>query len=518
MSSPVHIDRRRFLQLTGAGVVFVAACSSTDTTATATRPTVGPTNPAVAAAEASRARPGASVTRFDLRAAPATLDLGGRRVDTWAYDGGLPGPELRVTEGDVLEVALRNDLPEATTIHWHGVALRNDMDGVPDLTGVSVDPGESFTYRFTVPDAGTYWFHPHMGLQLDRGLYAPLVVEERSGSGRYDVDQVVVFDDWLDGVTGTPEDIYARLAGMSSMGGSGDMDGMSGMGGSGMGGSGGQGGMGMYQSDLLGGDAGDVGYPLHLLNGRTPSDPPTIRVPSGGTARLRLINAGSDTAYRVALGGHWMTVTHADGFPVEPVEVDAVLLGMGERYDVLVRPDSGAWPLVALAEGKDRTAMAVIRTGGTGSTAPPPADVRPAELDGRLLGYADLRATESMRLERARPDIDEVVEITGSMMPYDWSFDGVAFPQHPYFEIEQGQRVRIAFENTSPMWHPIHLHGHTFRLGQAPTGPRKDTVNVLPGERVVVEFDADNPGQWMAHCHNTYHLERGMAMVVSYVT
>ena len=299
MSSPVHIDRRRFLQLTGAGVVFVAACSSTDTTATATRPTVGPTNPAVAAAEASRARPGASVTRFDLRAAPATLDLGGRRVDTWAYDGGLPGPELRVTEGDVLEVALRNDLPEATTIHWHGVALRNDMDGVPDLTGVSVDPGESFTYRFTVPDAGTYWFHPHMGLQLDRGLYAPLVVEERSGSGRYDVDQVVVFDDWLDGVTGTPEDIYARLAGMSSMGGSGDMDGMSGMGGSGMGGSGGQGGMGMYQSDLLGGDAGDVGYPLHLLNGRTPSDPPTIRVPSGGTARLRLINAGSDTSARV---------------------------------------------------------------------------------------------------------------------------------------------------------------------------------------------------------------------------
>jgi len=439
-------------------------------------------------------------------------------VDTWAYDGGLPGPELRVTEGDVLEVALRNDLPEATTIHWHGVALRNDMDGVPDLTGVSVDPGESFTYRFTVPDAGTYWFHPHMGLQLDRGLYAPLVVEERSGSGRYDVDQVVVFDDWLDGVTGTPEDIYARLAGMSSMGGSGDMDGMSGMGGSGMGGSGGQGGMGMYQSDLLGGDAGDVGYPLHLLNGRTPSDPPTIRVPSGGTARLRLINAGSDTAYRVALGGHWMTVTHADGFPVEPVEVDAVLLGMGERYDVLVRPDSGAWPLVALAEGKDRTAMAVIRTGGTGSTAPPPADVRPAELDGRLLGYADLRATESMRLERARPDIDEVVEITGSMMPYDWSFDGVAFPQHPYFEIEQGQRVRIAFDNTSPMWHPIHVHGHTFRLGEASSGPRKDTVNVLPGERVVVEFDADNPGQWMAHCHNTYHLERGMAMVVSYVT
>lgn len=162
--------------------------------------------------------------------------------------------------------------------------------------------------------------------------------------------------------------------------------------------------------------------------------------------------------------------------------------------------------------------MAVVRTTGTASTAQPPANVRPAELDGRLLQYRELRAAEPVRLESARPDIDEVVELTGSMMPYDWSFDGVAFPQHPYFEIEQGQRVRIAFDNTSSMWHPIHLHGHTFRLGEAPSGPRKDTVNVLPGERVVVEFDADNPGQWMAHCHNTYHLERGMAMVVSYVT
>ncbi len=509
MSAPLRIDRRRFLQLTGAGLVFVAGCASSDTTAAPTRPTVGPTDPVVAAVERARARPGASVTRFDLRASPATIDLGGRQVDTWAYNGGVPGPELRVTEGDVLEVAVRNDLPEATTIHWHGVALRNDMDGVPDLTGASIDPGASFTYHFTVPDAGTYWFHPHMGLQLDRALYAPLVVEERAGPGDYDVDQVVVLDDWLDGVTGTPEDIYAGLAGMTSMG-SGGMSGMGGMSS--------QRGTGMYQSDLLGGDAGDVGYPLHLLNGRPVSDPPTVRVPAGGRARLRLINAGSDTAYRVALGGHRMTVTHADGFPVKPVEVEAVLLGMGERYDVLVQPRSGAWPLVALAEGKDRTAMAVVRTAGAGSTAPPSSNVRPSELDGRLLRYRDLRATESVRLGRREPDLEQVVRITGSMMPYDWSFDGVAFPQHPHLEVEHGQRVRLTFDNTSPMWHPIHVHGHTFRLGEAPSGPRKDTVNVLPGERVVVELDADNPGQWMAHCHNTYHLERGMALVMSYVT
>ena len=122
-----------------------------------------------------------------------------------------------------------------------------------------------------------------------------------------------------------------------------------------------------------------------------------------------------------------------------------------------------------------------------------------------------------MRLDSRVPDVDETIELTGSMMPYSWAFDGAPFPDRAPIAVRQGQRGRLAFENTTTMWHPIHLHGHTFRLGTDPVGPRKDTVNVLPGETVVVELDADNPGQWMAHCHNTYHLERGMAMVTSYV-
>lgn len=437
--------------------------------------------------------------------------LGRQKVQTWAYGDSAPGPELRVTEGDILEVAIRNDLPEDTTIHWHGLALRNDMDGVHDLTQPAIASGKSFTYRFTVPDPGTYWFHPHMGLQLDRALYAPLIVEERTNKGDYDVDQVIVLDDWLDGIGGTPDD---TLDSLTRMGMDHDMDGMDmdmDMGGMGMG----EG--GMFTSDLLGGDAGDVDYPLHLLNGRPSSDRPTINVPAGGRARLRFINAGSDTAYRVGVGGNRMTVTHTDGFPIEPVEVDALLIGMGERYDVIIEPASGAWPLVALAEGKDLTAAAIIRTSDAAASSAPPAEARPAELDGRLLTYRDLRAAESARLDTKAPDVDKTIKLTGSMMPYSWAFDGASFPDRPPIEIRQGQRVRLAFENTTNMWHPIHLHGHTFRVGTKPEGPRKDTVNVLPGKTVVVEFDADNPGQWMAHCHNTYHLERGMAMVMSYV-
>lgn len=487
----------------------MAGCSNdmTSSSSNTTRATVGPTDPAVGAAESARATAGAAVTRYDLRAAPATLMLGRQELQTWAYDGVAPGPELRVTEGDILEVAIRNDLPEDTTIHWHGLALRNDMDGVHDLTQPPILTGESFTYRFTVPDPGTYWFHPHMGLQLDRALYAPLIVEERTHPGDYDVDQVIVLDDWLDGIGGTPEDAFASLTGMG-----GGMDGMD-MGEMGMG----DGGMAMFTSALLGGDAGDVDYPLHLLNGRPSSDRPTIEVPTGGRARLRFINAGSDTAYRVAVGGNRMTVTHTDGFPIEPVQVDALLVGMGERYDVIVEPTSGAWPLVALAEGKDLTAAAIIRTSDAAASAPPPAEARPAELDGQLLTYENLRAAEAVRLDVRAPDVEEVIKMTGSMMPYSWAFDGAAFPDREPIEVRQGQRVRLAFENTTTMWHPIHLHGHTFRVGTDLTGPRKDTVNVLPGETVVVEFDADNPGQWMAHCHNTYHLEQGMAMVMSYV-
>lgn len=310
-----------------------------------------------------------------------------------------------------------------------------------------------------------------------------------------------MFDDWLDGTGTTPEDTLQSLTGMGD----------GGMGGGGMGQGGDMGGsagtadmgMSMFRSELLGGDAGDVDYPLHLLNGRPPSDRAAIEVPAGGRARLRLLNAGSDTAYRVALGGHRLTVTHADGFPIEPVEVDTLLIGMGERYDVIVQPNSGAWPLVALAEGKNLTATAVVRTTDAAASTPPPPDVRPAELDGRLLRYRDLRASEAVRLAARRPDVDETITLTGSMMPYSWAFDAKPFPERPPVDIRQGPRVRLALENTTSMWHPIHLHGHTFRVGDRADGPRKDTVNVLPGETLLIDFDADNPGQWMAHCHNS---------------
>lgn len=498
------LTRRRLLVLGGGAVVLAACGGSADPVPVASD------DPAVARRELERRRPGSSTVRAQLTAAPMSLDLAGRTVSTWAF-GMVPGAPIRARAGDVLEVAVQNDLPEDLSIHWHGVALRNDMDGVHDLTQPPIGPGSAFTYRFTAPDPGTYWFHPHTGLQLDRGLYAPLIIEDPAEPLVVDRDETLVFDDWLDGLGRTPEEALVeareRMGNMGSMD-MGDTESMDAGNGTTE---------GMTASALLGGDAGDVTYPLHLVNGKPPADRPTIAPSPGDRVRLRLINAGSDTAYRFAVGGHRLTVTHSDGFPVEPVEVDTLLLGMGERYDVVVTARSGAWPVVAAAEGKGATAVAVLRTTDTSVSAAPPLDAAPTELHGKLLTYRDLRAASTVALADRQPDRERNIELTGDMMAYNWGIDGRPFAEHKQIDVHSGERVRLVLQNTTTMWHPMHLHGHTFRVGGRLDGPRKDTVNILPGENLSIDFDADNPGQWMLHCHNTYHLESGMATVLSYV-
>ncbi|MFJ1895263.1 multicopper oxidase family protein [Streptomyces sp. NPDC088115] len=467
---------------------------------------VTPEGPEVAAAE--KRRGSGPVREVSLTATPSRLDLGGgHTVSTWAYGDRLPGKEVRVTAGDTLALTLANHLPQATSAHWHGLALRNDMDGVPGLTQRAIGPGQDFTYRFAVPDPGTYWFHPHSGVQLDRGLYAPLIVEDPKEPLAYDKEWVVVLDDWLDGVDGsTPDAVLQELTKghgghtMQDMPSAGAGTGPSRM-------------LMGATSKLLGGDAGDVGYPYYLVNGRTPQDPAAFRARPGDRIRLRIINAGADTAFRVALGGHRMTVTHTDGFPVRHTTADALLLGMGERYDVLVTAGDGVFPLTALAEGKQASAMALLRTGGG---AAPGAAVRPKELDGRLVTADRLAPDASVALPGRTPDRTVRIRLTGSMAAYDWAFDGKPYSADQRHPVKAGERVRLEFRNATSMWHPVHLHGHTFALAGNASGARKDTAVVLPRQTLTVDFDADNPGLWMLHCHNLYHAEAGMMTVVGY--
>ncbi|MGW4105080.1 multicopper oxidase family protein [Streptomyces sp. NPDC004976] len=535
---------RRSVLLAGLGVAgagALAACTNASGSGGSTA-LINPNASAVAATEKKRKSTGRQ-QKVTLTAAPAMIDLGGGVMPkTWAFDGRTPGKEVRLSVGDTLVAELSNQLPNRTTtsIHWHGIALRNDMDGVPPTTQTAVRAGSTFAYRFVADAPGTYFFHPHVGVQLDRGLYAPLIVEDPKETLAYDDEWVVLLDDWVDGVTGTPDEVFAELRqGMGGMEGhdmgessspsSGDMEGhdMGDMGGMDMGGdsaspsASSSGGMSMKfmlmgaESDLLGGDAGDVKYPYHLINGRVATDPDVYTGKPGKKVRLRIINAGGDTAYRVALGGHKLTITHTDGFPVQHQEVDALLVGMGERYDVLVTLGDGVFPLVAVAEGKDANGFALVRTGS--GSAPKPT-VRPKELNGMIMTASQLRAADDVRFKTAKTDVTHQLKLTGGMDKYNWAINGKPFdmdnPEANPIMIEEGQRVRLDFVNDTDMWHPMHLHGHTYQLGTS--GPRKDTAIVLPKKKLSVFFDADNPGQWMLHCHNAYHGEAGMMANVAY--
>jgi FtsP/CotA-like multicopper oxidase with cupredoxin domain len=488
------LSRRHFLTAAALalGAAPLAAC---------TRASPSKTGSLTAAIQSTeRARPHTGQTRtVTLTPQPRTVEIASTAVQTWSYGDTVPGPVIRANVGDDVAVTLANRLPEPTSVHWHGIALRNDMDGVTPASG-NIPAGGDFTYRFSVPDPGTYWFHPHVGVQTDYGLYGALIVDDPTATAAYDLEWIVMLDDWTDGVGPRPPQILSslRTSGMSGMSG-GSMSGM---------------GSSVGSSALLGGDAGDVTYPMYLINGRSDPAPDVLSAKPGQRVRLRIINAGADTAFRVALAEHRMTVTHTDGYPVTPRTVDALLLGMGERYDAIVTLGDGVFPLVALAEGKSASTRALVRT-ATGTV--PPATIMPAEL-GQQVGTAALfSATDAVRLPARRPNTVLSARLGGDMASYVWTINGKPYTDTVPLTIHQGQRVRLSFDNQSMMWHPMHLHGHTFQLvTPSGSGPRKDTAVVLPMQSVAVDFQADNPGTWMLHCHNAYHAEAGMMTRVQY--
>jgi multicopper oxidase len=497
------LSRRTFIAATFAAAATLAACANPRTATQAVDP--------IAAAEAARPHTGRTVTAA-LKPGPADIDLGGTVARTLAYNDSVPGPLIRANVGDELAITLTNGLDHPSSVHWHGLALRNDMDGAAPATP-NIGPTSSFTYRFSSPHPGTYWAHPHTGLDADYGLYLPVVIDDPNEPGDYDAEWIVVLDDWTDGIGTSPAQLYGGLRPASGPAPDSGMGGMPGM--AGMGSVPGIGGVGT--SDLLGGDAGDISYPYYLANGRIPAAPTTFTARPGQRIRVRIINAGADTAFRVALAGHRMTVTHTDGFPVVPTEVDALLVGMGERYDVLVTAGDGVFPLVASAEGKNAVARALLSTAS--GTAPDPG-FRPPELQRRVGTVELFTAAPDVLLDTTKVDAQLAAQLSGAMDKYDWTINGQPFEHTVPLTIRQGQHATLTFTNTTMMWHPMHLHGHTFQVIKADgsPGPRKDTVIVQPIQKLAVSLVADNPGVWMMHCHNTYHQEAGMMTSLNYAT
>ncbi|CCG03213.1 multicopper oxidase family protein [Blastococcus saxobsidens] len=418
-----------------------------------------------------------------LRPGPMTLDLAGTGARTWGY-GTVPGPEIRLRAGELLRVRVQNGLPDDTTVHWHGLAPPNAMDGVPGVTQRPIAPGGEFLYEFRTPVPGSFMYHAHVGMQLDRGLYGPLVVEPRDEPLAYDREHTLMLDDWADGVDehrghaggepGTPAVPDARE--VVSFGGR--------------------------------------RYPFLLVNGRPPEDPAVVEGRPGDRLRLRVMNVAADTGFRFAIAGHPLTITHTDGMPVEPVTVDALRLGMGERYDVLVdlRQRGGTWQIGVQPEGRPGQGRAVLRYTGSPASATPPAESRPAELDGRLAGYDELLATEPLPVPTGSPDRVFDLTLEGT------EINGQSYPDADPLPVADGEWVRLNLRNTGAKWHPMHLHGHHFQV-RTPSGrgPVKDTVAVPSrGGEVSIDFLATNPGRWLFHCHNHHHMEDGMVRLVDY--
>lgn len=434
-----------------------------------------------------------------LTARPADWGIGHADLTpAWTYNGTVPGPELRVTAGDTLRVVLKNELPEPTTIHWHGVPVPFAMDGVPDLTQPAVAPGKSFIYEFPVTTPGTYWYHSHVGYQLDRGLYGPLIVVPQRETLTYDQEYTLVFDDWLQDPD-HPRDNPAA-SGMGSMGGMGGM-------------------MGRSRPRVAHGGAVRVEplYDALVVNGLSAA--PDLRVRRGDRVRLRLINAGSALPIVVWLAGHELEVTHADGQPVTPLKTSALLLGMGERYDVIVTATHpGVWPLTAVATSGQRTTI-WFRYDGVTTAAPESVAVPPY---GDALRYVDLSPTTPLPAGDPARTIN--LDLSGGMMdPSRWTINGRQYPDTVPIDVRHGERVRLRFYNMSMMPHPIHLHGHFFQVVacderrlDAPI--LKDTITLGHMETAELDVIADNPGaHWLLHCHNIYHMMGGMQTELRYV-
>ncbi len=498
---------------------------------------------------------------------------GGRSGHAFAVNGTVPGPLVRLKEGQDVRLHVTNNLAEDSSIHWHGLLLPFQFDGVPGVSFPGIKPGERFTYEFPIRQNGTYWWHSHSGLQEQAGHYGPLIIESADPDPRYDRDYVVLLSEF------TPthpheimrklkvgEHYYQRQMQSASEG---DMSGadrrMWGQ-------------MRMNPRDIA--DVTGSTYTF-LINGHGPADDLQLEFKPGERVRLRVINGSAMTFFNVRIPGVPMTVIQADGKDVDEVEVDEFQIGVAETYDVIVTPPDGSHAITA--EAMDRSGMGVASlTSHKGHRATPPPlreiptltmtdmgmmdhaamrhdmsgmdgmdhNMRDTSLlpddveagpgvdmvsqspmdrmdypglgldtvDHRVLRYTDLKAKQANPHRMVEREM--TIHLTGNMERYMWSFDGKKFTAVTDDPIRFGfdERVRVKLVNDTMMAHPIHLHGHFFELVNGADHmhqPLKHTMVVQPGSTATFDLTANEPGDWAFHCHLLFHMHAGMMQVVT---
>lgn len=431
---------------------------------------------------------------FRIAVAPARRSLAGRGrpvTEVLAYNGAVPGPVLRVRQGEPVRIVVDNRLGQDTTVHWHGIRLPIGMDGVPGLSQPPIRPGETFVYEFTPPDAGTFWYHPHANSleQLGRGLAGPLIVEEREPIA-VDRDVLWTIMDW-------------RL----------NADGQVDAG---------------FGNRMEAAMAGRIGNAV-TINGTVPVDEP---VRAGERVRIRLINTSLARMMALRFEGHRPMVVAIDGQPCDPHEPTGgrLLLGPAMRLDIVL--DMGGEPGRRYRVVDDFYDDLQYRLVDLAYDAAAPMRPRPPEAPLRLprnpLPEPDMRTAERLELvlQGGMMGGGGMRGMMGHMMGGAvWAINGTSMTgdghagMTPMATLELGRSYVLTMRNDTAWWHPMHLHGHSFRVlrrnGDAvPHSVWADTVALAPREVVEVAFVADNPGDWMFHCHVADHMVAGLMGVL----
>lgn len=495
-----------------------------------------------------------TIVRYDLYVKDTIVNFTGKIRHAIAINGSIPAPTLYFTEGDSAVIYVHNQLKrEETSIHWHGLLLPNQYDGVPYLTTAPIKTGETHLYTFRIRQNGTYWYHSHTKLQEQSGMYGAFIIHKKDEPQMKELP--IVLSDWTNE---KPYEVHRKLHNAT------DWYAIQ------------KGSTQNYAQAIkekhlktkltnewkrmLAMDVSDVYYDKFLINGKEQQNLKQFK--AGDKVRLRIANAAASTYFWLTYGGGKMTVVASDGIDVQPVEVDRLIIAVSETYDVIVTIPADNMSYELRATSEDRTKFSSLFLGnGIGQLAPKLPRLAYFEgmkmmnsmmkMNGNMddmgmkmtnqimdmnvvmypeitgnakpskpivtLKYTMLKAPYKTTLPNV-PTKELYFRLTGNMNRYVWSIDNKTVSETDKILIKKGENVKIILYNGTMMRHPMHLHGHFFRVlnGQGEYAPLKNVLDIMPMETDTIEFAANETNDWFFHCHILYHMMSGMGRIFSY--
>ncbi len=516
------------------------------------------------------------VVRYDLHIKDTLVNFTGKTKRAIAVNGQIPMPTLTFTQGDTAEIHVYNELKEGTSLHWHGLILPNKEDGVPYLTQMPIEPNTTHVYRFPIVQNGTHWYHSHSGLQEQIGMYGSMILNKRSDDTtfRKGIDDLptipVIISEWTDynpnnvhRMLHNATDWFAIKKGSTQS----YIEAIK---------------EGHFTTKvknefkrMLAMDVSDVYYDRFFLNGYVESQLSQFK--AGDKVRLRISNAGASTYFWLNYGGGKFQVVANDGNDVEPTEVDRLIIAVSETYDiVLTIPEKNkSFAFQATSEDRINRSLLYIGEGEKQNMAPLPRlkyfegmkmmnsmmkmngdlddmgmNMSLNQMDMNVVMYPEITGASNAQLKENKENqynsnaLSDIVtlnysmlksphntslpkdaptkvlkfELTGNMNRYVWSMDNKVVSESDKILIKKGENVKMIIYNGSMMRHPMHLHGHDFRVlnGQGDNAPLKNIIDIMPMETDTLEFNANMEGDWFFHCHILYHMMSGMGRVFTY--